>query len=211
MANIQEDKEKLRQILQQSEYSNQLPNKSNSINPIKAWLEKLWQWLLDLFPDASISPGAPKLLALITLLLVVAVLAFVIVRLVSGIAMGNRMSGHARGVFHDATELGLSYRQLLLEARSSAESGDYREAVRRMFLAALLLLNEQEWVSAEKWKTNHEYLEELQEHNPTVVPTFVKAAQLFERVYYGSEHAEELEYKRLSALLSPLWSEGGTE
>ncbi|MBC8080608.1 MAG: DUF4129 domain-containing protein [Gorillibacterium sp.] len=204
---IQEDKEKLRQILERSEYDPH--SKSDNLNPIKTWLEKLWNRLIDLFPDSAIPQGASKLLAIITLFILVAVLAYFIIRLTRGIVMSRRMTGQSHRVFHGSDLFELSHTQLLQEAQSFADHGDYREAVRRMFLASLLLMNCREWVTAEKWKTNHEYVEELQERYPVLVPAFIQSAELFERVYYGGENADVLDYERISVLLAPLWPEGG--
>lgn len=206
MDGSQEDKIRLGEILQQSEYSRTAGGAQG--NPLQSWLTRLWQGFLDLFPDSSIHPGASRVLAISTILVLAAVLAFVIGRLLYRV-IGLRRGERGRpGIFAEGSLLERTSEELLAEAADYAARGDYREAVRRMFLASLLKMSEEGWVQTEAWKTNAEYEDELRDSRAEWIPVFGQAARLFERVYYGSEHAEEAEYVRLTAILSPLWTGG---
>lgn len=203
----QEDKIRLGEILQRGEYNQPVGGAQGS--PIRSWLTRLWQGLLDLFPEGAIRPGASRALAIITLLIMVAVLVFIIARLLYRVFGMRREERGRAGVFAEDTLLARTSEELLAEAEAYAGQGDYREAVRRGFLAALLRMNERGWVQTEAWKTNAEYADELRTSRAVWVARFGQGARIFERVYYGSELAGETDYSQLGAILSPLWAEGG--
>ncbi|WP_072332253.1 MULTISPECIES: DUF4129 domain-containing protein [unclassified Paenibacillus] len=194
-AGLQADKEKLQEILSRDEYA---AYERGGANPVMDWLERLWQGLLDLFPDMDLPPGTPKLLAYGLLGLLLIALASVIVWLVRSMILMRR--SRRPSVFRSAAELGMSSAAHLEEARRCADEGAYPEAVRRAFLGLLLLLDEQGWIRAEKWKTNREYANELSERAPGLAEPFREGAAFFERVVYGGASASAADYDRMRKL-----------
>ncbi|MFB6365984.1 DUF4129 domain-containing protein [Paenibacillus elgii] len=193
------EKKQLEGILERDEYTAYLRNDGR--NPVIEWLERMWRKVLDLFPDTAVPPGTPKVLAYVLLGILLAVLVAAIVWLARSLILLRR--SRRRSVFRSAAELDRSFAALLREAEECAAEGNYPEAVRRTFLAMLLLMDEREWVRAERWKTNREYEEELYERQPGAVESFKQAASLFELVYYGGGTAGAHEYGRMTELLAP--------
>lgn len=87
----------------------------------------------------------------------------------------------------------------LNEGRQLVEKGDYRQAVRRLFLAMLLTLDEQGAVRFDRALTNFELLQEGQAR-PLLQPTLAPLAPIitsYERVWYGLEPLPAAEYDLL--------------
>ncbi|WP_281886437.1 DUF4129 domain-containing protein [Paenibacillus sp. YYML68] len=195
---VMADKEQLRHILQRDEYTEYLEQRSN---PVLDWLERMWRRLLDLFPDVPMPDEAPLVLTYVLVGVVALMLLGVIVWLVRSVVIARRQS--RKGVFRSTGELDRSAAVHRQEAERLAAEGDYEEAVRRLFLALLLLLHERRWVQAEKWKTNDEYMEELGERQPRAAAPFRCAASLYEQVYYGGVEADASHYEAMVSLLAP--------
>ncbi len=75
-------------------------------------------------------------------------------------------------------------------------AGEYREAVRHVFLAALLAMDEQGVLQFDTTRTNYELLRELR-RNPQTVEYLTPVVETFERVWYGFERVELAEYDQL--------------
>ncbi|MFH0878684.1 MAG: hypothetical protein V2A34_03130, partial [Lentisphaerota bacterium] len=76
---------------------------------------------------------------------------------------------------------------LSLAARFGAE-GDFRKAMRALFMACLAFLSRVELVEIVKSKSNHEYHRELARRGrrfPDALPAFYENIRLFERGWYG--------------------------
>lgn len=204
---IQEDREKLEQILSRDEFTAYLQEEGR--NPIMEWLARAWQKLLDLFPEVSAPPGTSKVLAYVFVGILFVILAGAIVWLIRSMLVQRR--DMRRGVFLSDGELEQTSDALLRDAERFALDGNYAEAVRCRFLALILVMDERGWVRAEKWKTNYEYRDELGDRQPQAVAAFSEAARLYERVYYGRGAAGEQEYKRMKQLSEGYWREEAAE
>jgi hypothetical protein len=75
-------------------------------------------------------------------------------------------------------------------------AGNYRAAVRHIFLAALLALDERSVLHYDTTRTNYELLQELQ-FKPYVVKHLAPVVETFERVWYGFEAVDIAEYDDL--------------
>ncbi len=198
-------KEKLRDILARDEYRQH--EQAAPVNPIVQWLEKGWNKLLELLYGTEVPAGAPQLLAYLLLGAVFALLAVMIVLLARKLVLEKRAGRTA--YFRGTGELERTSLMQREAAAKAAENGRYEEAVRLMFLALLLRMDEQGWVRAEKWKTNLEYAEELDERQPEAAEPFKRAAYLFENVFYGQKEAGRSDYERMADIASRYWREGG--
>lgn len=77
-------------------------------------------------------------------------------------------------------------------ARELMEKGEWRLAVRALFLAGLALLARNEMIRVAKHKSNHEYERELARRahaEPEILNVFSQSVTLFERVWYGTHEA----------------------
>ncbi len=77
-------------------------------------------------------------------------------------------------------------------ARELMEKGEWRLAMRALFLAGLALLARNEMIRVAKYKSNHEYERELARRahaEPEILNVFSQSVTLFERVWYGTHEA----------------------
>ncbi|MUT64631.1 DUF4129 domain-containing protein [Paenibacillus sp. NEAU-GSW1] len=200
---LSEKKEKLREILSREEFAESA--KPQHLNPIALWLRKIWEKFIDLISVAGVPQGASELFAYVLLGLVLLLLAAAVVWL--GRRLLQQRAGRKPEYFSSTDELLKSSRVQHEAAKKQAEQGQYDEAVRLMFLALLLMMDEQGWVRAEKWKTNFEYAEELDNRTPELVETFKLAAAIFENVHYGKKAANAGDYERITELAGRHWRE----
>ncbi len=92
----------------------------------------------------------------------------------------------------DRSQAPLTAAVALVHAQRFASAGDYREAVRELYLATLLLLEERGLLRYDRTLTNREYLAELERKahdRPTVLSAFAGNMQTLERVWYGDHPA----------------------
>ncbi|MHC0037601.1 DUF4129 domain-containing protein [Pseudoneobacillus sp. C159] len=91
-------------------------------------------------------------------------------------------------------ELELSTKSHLNEAEQHYAAGDSRTALRHLFLAYLLYLDEKQWIVARAWKTNGEYIEELEILQRDRAAEFRKLAHTFEATWYGGRQVTAESY-----------------
>lgn len=100
------------------------------------------------------------------------------------------------------------------EARSQAslqaESGDYRQAVRSLFLSALLHLREADLLRYADSQTNREVLANLGPRDP-VRPHLEPVVETFDRVWYGVREPDEQTFRAYSREVDALMAETGEE
>jgi hypothetical protein len=82
------------------------------------------------------------------------------------------------------------------EGRELVAAGNYRGAIRHLFLAALLTLDERNLIHYDKTRTNYELLNEV-ELRDTITEPLTPVVETFERVWYGFETVGAAEYELL--------------
>ncbi len=80
------------------------------------------------------------------------------------------------------------------QARFHSESGDYRTAVRYLYLSALLLLEEQGQLRYDRALTNREYLRSLSDR-PELKRILSEVVEVFDRVWYGYHELDAEAYQ----------------
>lgn len=78
-------------------------------------------------------------------------------------------------------------------ARELVARGDFRSALRALFLASLAMLAQQQLLLIARGKSNHDYLRELRRRAhalPAVPELFGEGLRAFERVWYGRDTAD---------------------
>jgi len=96
-------------------------------------------------------------------------------------------------------------------AEHLARGGQWREAVRQLFVALLLSLDLLGGVDYRRESTNWEYVRQLRRNAPPLVSTLVGAVRVFEGRWYGREAATENDYEAMRAFLRQSALPGGTE
>lgn len=148
------------------------------------WLSELFDWLPDL-------PPVPFLGDLLLLAAVVVLTAVV----------GYFASGWL-GTFvaqAEVDEMGpegvpLTANQALSRSREMAQAGDYRTAVRLLYLSTLLRLEERNLLRYDRTLTNREYLRQVADH-PSLAGELRPVVDTFDEVWYGQVEPDAERYE----------------
>jgi hypothetical protein len=162
------------------------------------FLQRLWQdirqavedFFLRLFPnDSTVRLPLGNLLAILAAVLVAAVLLYALRDLITGFS--------ADAALHADDELGgqpLTAELALQRAQELSTGGDYRTAVRYLYLSALLLLEERGLLRYDRSLTNREYLRSVA-HRPELAAILREVIDVFDRVWYGFQTLSASEYE----------------
>jgi len=181
---------------------------SGQIRTGPTWIEQAWanfykalndafkrflKWFGDLFPSGSpgempeIDPSWIRVVFYISVIALLAAIAYLIWQII-----GNRRSKQPQGAFafspEDAELLALPPNELRARAARFAADGNYREALRHLYIALLLNLDEREVWHYDARRTNWEHINALKK-NPThnfLVTPLADITHRFDRVRYGN-------------------------
>jgi hypothetical protein len=81
--------------------------------------------------------------------------------------------------------------------------GDYRNAIRYLYLSYLLVLDEQGVMRYDRSRTNREYLRSVSSR-PELAKPLRDVIDVFDRVWYGFETVDETTYKSYVAHVEEL-------
>lgn len=158
-------------------------------------LEQLWQrigdLLLDLlsrlYPESAAGLGPLIRLVLTVAGLVALMAAFLFVlRSVLGdiVADEESLAADADG------SSPVNADQALAQAHSHSRRGDYRSAVRYLYISSLMLLEERELLRYDRTQTNQEYLRSVA-GRPELAAILRDVIDVFDRVWYGFQSLDE--------------------
>ncbi len=162
------------------------------------FLQRLWadlrqgveDFFLRLFPDDStVALPTSDFIVIIATVLVGLVLAYALRGIISDITADAALSAEE--------ELGgepLTADLALRRAQELSTGGDYRTAVRYLYLSALLLLEERGLLRYDRSLTNREYLRTVA-HRPELAATLREVIDVFDRVWYGFQTLNPGEYE----------------
>jgi len=102
----------------------------------------------------------------------------------------------------------IDYSRLRERAAVLAENGEFRDAVRYLYLSLLLFLDNRQLISFRLSKTNREYLSELRKSSRDM-ERFAGLVQIFERKWYGMEDCTESDYLEFRATYLGLTADRG--
>ncbi|MBC8143475.1 MAG: DUF4129 domain-containing protein [Armatimonadetes bacterium] len=174
---------------------------------------KFFRWIFNKFPQAKWNPKNPFasigngiLLALYFLATVAAVVGFYfltryLLNLYDVKTGRNRRAGVLSGDL-DLTQEGIT--DPVSSARERASEGDYRSAIRLIYIASLWKLGESGVLTLEKNRTNWEYQRALRKKSSTVHDDFLPATRLFDRVWYGRQAGTQSEFQTVSQIYDAL-------
>jgi hypothetical protein len=166
-----------------------------------AW-QKLMRWLEGLFPSAapqklpSIDPLWIKLFFYCTVFALLSLLAYLVWRAVGG-RIGKQ--GTKRGVFaegEDAALLLLPPDELRERAHRFADAGDYREALRHLYISLMLTLDARGVWRYDARRTNWEHIRALRNDpaQTNIVAPLSGVTRVFDRVRYGNADFQREEW-----------------
>jgi hypothetical protein len=176
-----------------------------------AWLEEL---ISNLLPDSQregsgsgflawLLRAIPWIITVVVVAVVIVLLSYWLQRLLRAFVRDARLA--KEGSDDDLPSTAAEARQ---QARAAAQSGLYRDAVRRLYLAALLQLAEHDLITYERSLTNREVLVRVPDASP-IRPHLEPIIATFDQVWYGVRepdqatfHAYEQEIDQLAAVAS---------
>lgn len=174
-------------------------------SPLQQWWRQLWQrfwrFIADLLPknsivviDGSLLRYALTGLALLIFLTVLALVSrSLLASLVAEAEVGLDTAG-GETLTADAA---------LKRAQTLSSAGDYRTAVRYLYLSSLLLLEERGLLRYNRAQTNREYLRSVA-HLPQLAVVLREVIDVFDRVWYGYQPLDEAAYAQYAAQVARL-------
>lgn len=174
---------------------------------------KFFRWIFNRFPQAKwnsknpfASIGNGVLLLLYFLATVAAVVGFYfltryLLSIYDAKTGKNRRAGVLSGDL-DLTQEGIT--DPVSSARERASEGDYRSAIRLLYIASLWKLGESGVLTLEKNRTNWEYQRALRKKSSRVHDDFLPATRLFDRVWYGRQAGTQGEFDTVSRIYEAL-------
>lgn len=185
---LQEDKEQLKQILNQGEYTAYEVKENSSF---WAWLRPVFRKIRSWLPDFQVSDSVTDWLTIGVVVTLLGIAAFAIYWFLKQIIWQKRIRSEA---YLPVGEISRSYRFYWQQAAELRGTGYLREGVRSVFLSLLFFMEAKRMIRVEKWKTNWEYAEELGSSASSLVPLFHDSSVLFERIWYGKEVITEEQF-----------------
>jgi hypothetical protein len=187
------DESVLQAILDQPEFQYETAEPTR----LQRWLEDLrlrfWQWLSEIFPSLSAGGGlgeiANFLVTFLGIVALVVVLLYALRQLLGDFAADSAIVPD--DLLGDEI---LTADTALNRAQQLSGEGDYRTAVRYLYLSALLLLEERGLLRYNRSLTNREYLRSLA-HQPELATILRDVIEVFDQVWYGFHALEPTEYE----------------
>ncbi len=105
----------------------------------------------------------------------------------------------------DDFEASLTANEALNQASTVAREGDYRTAVRYLYLSSLLWLDERGMLRYDRALTNYEYLAHLSE-NPALRARLLPIVETFDRVWYGHMPLDDADFQHYQRQVEELRS-----
>lgn len=167
--------------------------------------ERFWEWISKLFgeEDGTVYVNVPLPSFIVTIGGSLALL-FVLLYVLRGLNAGF-VAEKAINPDDVEDEAMLTANAAMKRAQTLSAGGDYRTAIRYLYLSALLALDERGVLRYDRTLTNREYIRTL-EKRPLLARTFGSIVGVFDRVWYGKQpvdadtyadyvaHIEDLEH-----------------
>lgn len=192
------DLQPLTDILQQDMYQ-YAQEPSRLQQQWQALRDRINEWLLSVLPNYG--ETATNMFDIFLL-----VAATVVLILVLYYILGDLFANFvADATLHEEDALGtpLTADIALQRAQTFSSDGDYRTAVRYLYLSMLLLLEERGLLRYDRSLTNREYLR-LIAHRPDLVAVLSDVIDVFDRVWYGFQPLDSAAYARYQAQVEAL-------
>lgn len=148
--------------------------------------ERFWEWLSKLFSEddgtVQVNIPLPSLVVTVGGSLILLLVLFYILRGLNASFVAEK------AINPDDTEdeAALTATAAMKRAQTLSASGDYRTAIRYLYLSALLALDERGALRYDRTLTNREYIRTL-EKRPVLARTFDSIVGVFDRVWYGKQ------------------------
>ncbi len=163
--------------------------------PVSLW-DRFWRWLRSFLPELDTNPVSQGTGTVMRLLVwaIAGIGGILLIFLLSywlQSLLGNFVTDfEARRRSAKGMELPLTASDARRQASALAQIGNYRDAVRQLYLAALLSLEERHLLTYDRSLTNREVLAQLREH-PSVQNHLQPVVATFDNVWYGIQEPDQ--------------------
>jgi len=212
LSNNQEIRQTLKEILQRREFQE---NKTNGfwqqiMDKISHWLDSqsggktdfsVWKWLGKLIEVL----GYPAFFILVVLLIMfIGYGIFKLCKIINTSDSDKRIRTKAKMVNKSPGEM-------RIEADAESRAGNYKGALRLYYQAMLLELDQKRFIVYRAYKTNREYIREINQKFPSKSSSFRQFLNLFEVIWYGGKSCTQKDLVLGISLLASIREESGDE
>jgi len=191
----------LNEILSRSEFQYQ---EESAPNPIMEWFNRILtefqRWLNDLLGVTFNVVDSDVMLVILTVLLVV-MFFFVFRTLFVDFAREAKLK-------QAEEDEPLTSEAAFARAQQLSKGGDFRAAVRYLYLSTLLILDERGVMRYDRSKTNREYLRSVA-NSPELSKPLEEVIEVFDNVWYGYHSLDEETFKHYSGRVEELKEKKG--
>lgn len=183
-----------RDIVARREFADAAQGRSQK-SELERWLEDFFKKLSKLFrlsppggPNPNAIFGFAETMRLFLYFIVgvgILVLLYYLLRVAKDAGWFKRGPKKKKASATDDPLLDEAIEDPLSAAQLAEQSGDWRQAVRLHYIAALRMLNERGWLAMEANRTNWEYQRLLQQRNAELARMLLPATRRFDRLWYG--------------------------
>jgi hypothetical protein len=163
-------------------------------NPVSNWIQKILDainlWLNRVL-DVTFNVAGSDLTAAIMAVILAAILFFVFRTLFADFMNEVQLTPES------SEEEPLTSEAAFAKAQQLSRGGDYRAAVRYLYLSTLLILDERGVMRYHRSRTNREYLRSLA-NSPELSGPLAEVIDVFDNVWYGYHSLEEESFKHFS-------------
>ncbi len=191
-----DDLNSLHTILTQPEFTWAEPVR----NPLNDWFQKIIDAINDLINDllSSIFGNNPLsgsintfTVGIVASIILAVILIFVYRTLFNDFIKETQLNESEEGSEPLTSEAAFD------KAQSLSKGGDYRSAVRYLYLSSLLLMDERGILRYDRSKTNREYLRSVA-NAPELAKPLGEVIEVFDNVWYGYHDLEEESFRKYS-------------
>jgi hypothetical protein len=158
------------------------------------WLNRIFEAVAN-FTDRIVFALANLIVQGRTLFIVIGSILFTLILFYISRLLSRNLAGNAQLAENDAEgEAIVTSKGALQRAQALSVQGDYRNAVRFLYLSSLLVLDEQGLLRYDRSRTNREVLRSVSTR-PELANPLRDVIDVFDRVWYGYEPVDEQTYQ----------------
>lgn len=172
------DLQKIKDYRTQKEflYDEQLPINTN-------WWDRFWRWIWDLITAAMENRYSGDFIKYLVIAIIVALVIFAVIKLIGLDLKIFTGKSKAVDVPYDESLENIHEINFIEEIEKAVGNGNYRLAVRLLYLRSLKLLSDRELIHWQPDKTNQAYVDELADQDRK--EQFKVLTLQFEYIWYG--------------------------
>lgn len=172
------DLQKIKDYRTQKEflYDEQLPINTN-------WWDRFWRWIWDLITAAMENRYSGNFIKYLVIAIIVALVIFAVIKLIGLDLKIFTGKSKAVDVPYDESLENIHEINFIEEIEKAVGNGNYRLAVRLLYLRSLKLLSDRELIHWQPDKTNQAYVDELADQDRK--EQFKVLTLQFEYIWYG--------------------------